>query len=123
MYSYKEAVKKDIREWMDENRDVWESEDDRDEVYEIISDAIWTADSVTGNASGSYTFNRWQARQYFFEDESTDDYIEQMINDGFVTSSDIGASIAVSDWEKIDVCIRCWLCSQCLAEILDGMYD
>lgn len=122
MYSYKESVKKDIREWMDNNRDLWVSENDEDRAYEIISDAIWMADSVTGNASGSYTFNRWQARQYFFEDKTTDDYIEQMINDGFITSESIGSSIALSNWEEIDVCIRCWLCSECLYDILDGIY-
>ena len=121
MYNYREAVEKDIREWMEENPELWESEDDMDEVYEIISEAVWTADSVTGNASGSYTFNRFRARQYFFEDENSDEYISDMINAGFIASQDFAGAVSESNWEAIDVSIRCYLVSECLSKILDEM--
>ncbi len=34
---------------------------------EQIMDEAWTADSVTGNGSGSYTFNTWEAQQNLSE--------------------------------------------------------
>lgn len=123
MYNYKEAIENDIREWMEENRELWDSEEDGDVVYEIVSDSVWMADSVTGNASGSYTFNRLQARQYFFEDEDSDDYISEMFNAGFITRQDFAGAVSESNWEVIDVSIRCYLVSECLSKILDEIFD
>lgn len=36
----------------------------RDEVGQDLDDTLFTYDSVTGNASGSYTFNTWTAEEY-----------------------------------------------------------
>ena len=66
MYSYREAVKSDVREWMEENYIQWQ---DLTEgvADEYVYDACWVSDSVTGNASGSYTFSRSEARDNFSE--------------------------------------------------------
>lgn len=122
MYSYKETVKGDVREWMEDNKDQWEGLD-RHDVYEVVYDACWVADEVTGNASGSYTFSRWDARNNFFEDEDSDEYISQMIEDGFSTAEEVGQKVSESNWEWLDVSIRCWLLCDCLTEILDEMFE
>ena len=122
MYSYKETVKSDVREWMEDNKDQLEGLD-RHDVYEVVYDACWVADEVTGNASGSYTFSRYEARHNFFEDEDSDEYIENMVDDGFSTAEEIGKAVSESNWELLDVSIRCWLLSDCITEILDEMFE
>lgn len=122
MYSYKESVKSDVRDWMEENRDQWEGLD-RHDVYEVVYDACWVADGVTGNASSSYTFSRYEARQNFFEDDDSDEYISQMIEDGFTTKESVGRAVSESQWELLDVSIRCWLLTDAVTEILDEMFE
>ena len=121
MYNYKEAVKADVREWMEENREQWEDLD-RADAEQVIYDGTWADDSVTGNASGSYTMSRYEARRNFFEDEETDDYISEMLDDGFITFKDL-EHIKSSDWEWFDVVIRCWLLSGCVSEAVSEVYD
>ena len=122
MYSYKETVKTDIKGWMDDHSEELEGLD-RSGVFEVVYDACWVADEVTGNASGSYTFSRYEARRNFFEDDDSDEYISQMIEDGFSTAEEVGQKVSESNWEWLDVSIRCWLLSQCLSEVLDEKFD
>lgn len=59
MYDYRETIKADIRQYIEDNGTWLGLEDlDKDELFETLNDNLWTADSVTGNGSGSYTFNR-----------------------------------------------------------------
>lgn len=57
------AVKEDVLNYINENNIVVTSEN-RDEVEQDLNDTLFTCDSVTGNASGSYTFNAWTAEEY-----------------------------------------------------------
>ena len=120
MYDYRENVMCDIREWISDNEDSLEGLD-RSDAYELVYDACWKEDSVTGNASGSYTFSRTLARDNFFSDLDSDQYIWDMCEDGFSTYEEVGKLMAQSDWEKVDVYIRCWLLNQCVTEVLDEM--
>lgn len=52
-YDYRNAMKHDIRQWIEDNY----FDGDEDELI----DELWYADPVTGNLSGSYTFNRYTA--------------------------------------------------------------
>ena len=122
MYDYKEIIKSDVREWMDDNKDELKGLD-RIDMFNVVYDSCWVDDSVTGNASGSYTFSRWEARKNFFEDEDADEYVSQMIEDGFSNEEEIGKLVASSNWEKLDVYIRCWLLNQCVSEIMDEIFD
>ena len=122
MYSYKETVTDDVRNWMQDNRNYWEGLS-RHDVFEVVYDACWTADEVTGNASGSYTFNRVDARNNFFEDEDSEEYISQMIEDGFTHEETVGRAIACSQWELLDVTIRCWLLCDAVNAVLDEMFE
>jgi hypothetical protein len=62
-YDYLRAIKEDVLNYINENNIVVTSEN-RDEVEQDLNDTLFTYDSVTGNASGSYTFNTWTAEEY-----------------------------------------------------------
>lgn len=60
-YDYLRAIKEDVLNYINENNIVVTSEN-RDEVEQDLNDTLFTYDSVTGNASGSYTFKRGRLR-------------------------------------------------------------
>lgn len=62
-YNYLEAVKDDVREYISHEIELEDWRGDRDGLEEKLNDDLWIEDSVTGNASGSYTFNTWQAEE------------------------------------------------------------
>lgn len=121
MYSYKDAVRSDVRDWIEDNREQIEGLD-RADAYDVVYDSCWVDDSVTGNVSGSYTFSRCEARQNFFNDDDSDDYISQMIEDGFISADELGKKILESNWEYIDLSIRCWLLCDAVSDVLDDVY-
>lgn len=118
MYNYREAVKEDVKNWMDENHEPGASREEEFD-YDTVFEACWVADEVTGNGSGSYTFSRLEARRNFFEDDDSEDYVSQMIDEGFSTAEEVGKHMASSDWEWLDVCIRCYLLSEAVQEAID----
>ena len=120
MYNYREAVKSDVLNWMDENHEFGASRE-LEFDYDTVYDGCWADDSVTGNASGSYTFSRWTARDNFFNDTDSDDYISSMIEEGFISKEEVGNCIAESNWGKLDVFIRCWLLGEVVQEVIDEM--
>ena len=120
MYNYREVVKSDVLNWMDEHHEAGASRE-LEFDYDTVYDGCWVDDSVTGNASGSYTFSRWQARENFFNDDDSDDYIQSMIEEGFISAKEVGECIADSNWEKLDVFIRCWLLGGVVQEVIDEM--
>ena len=121
-YDYRESIKADVLNWMEEHKAELEGMD-RADMEEFISDSCWVADEVTGNASGSYTFSRVQARDYFFSDLDSEEYLCQMVNDGFMSEADIGLWVASSDWERLDVCIRCYLLGEAVSEAMETIAD
>ena len=122
MYNYKDQIRADVKEWIEDNKEQIEGLD-RHDAYEVVYDSCWVDDSVTGNASGSYTFSRWEARQNFFNDEDSDEYIDQMIEDGFTTRESVGRAVQESQWELLDVSIRCWLLCDAVSYVLDDYYE
>lgn len=103
-YNYREVLASDIKNYIKENYTSID-ELDRDSLY----DELWIADSVTGNASGSYTFNTYQAEENIAHNW---DLIEDAFNEFELDSSELGRGA-----EYIDVTIRCYL----LGEILDDV--
>lgn len=62
-YNYLEAVTNDVKDYI--NSEITMSDySDRDELAEYLNERLWACDSVTGNASGSYTFSAWTAEEY-----------------------------------------------------------
>lgn len=62
-YDYYKNVREDIKqrlnEWLDFDR--INDYSDIDEVINAVYDDFFNSDSITGNGSGSYTFNSWAA--------------------------------------------------------------
>ena len=114
-YNYLEELKSDVRNYIKEVASDYMDCEDIDELRENLYDNLWDEDSVTGNGSGSYTFNREEAKKYVADnlDLMVDAYkefdsIEKLVN-----------NLEDSDFETIDVTIRCYLLSQALDEVLD----
>lgn len=104
-YDYREAVMNDIREYL-EDKGVGYVDPDGDERQEL-EDEMFVADSVTGNASGSYTFSTWKAEEYLCHNS---DLLKEALEsfDGEFTSP-----------EGNDVTIRCYLLNQCFTAVLE----
>lgn len=62
MYDYKEAVKNDVLDYIRDEVDFADYENLR-KLEEFLNEELLNEDSVTGNASGSYTFNRYEAEE------------------------------------------------------------
>ena len=114
MYNYYEAVKEDIENYVNEEVNFSEFED-LEELDQYLNDTLWTNDSVTGNYSGSYTFNRVVASLYVLDNM---DLLEEAAEEFGIDSADIGIHFLAEDWEWFDVTIRCYLLSQCITEVL-----
>lgn len=66
MYNYFNAVREDVENYVDENKSSYQDyfdDEDWDGLEEKLNEDLWAEDSVTGNASGSYTFSRYQAEE------------------------------------------------------------
>ena len=121
MYDYKESVKADVKNWIEDNKEELEGMCP-ELVEDFLYDTLWVDDSVTGNASGSYTFSRYEARQNFFGDCDSEEYLDQMTDEGFTSREEIGKAICESDWERLDVIIRCWLLGEAIAEVVRDLF-
>lgn len=115
-YDYYEKVKEDVREYIKDNN-IIVSEDTIDDLrYGSLYDDMFVCDSVTGSASGSYTFNTWKAEEYICH--NLDLFAEAMEEFGY---TDIPLDKACSA-EYIDVTIRCYILSQVLDEVIDELF-
>ena len=112
-YNYLEAVTEDVKEYI--NNEINFSEySDRNELEDHLADELWTVDSVTGNASGSYTFNRYEAEEHLahnldllaeaLEEYGCEDYKKYL-----------------EDPEAADVTIRCYLLNEAIYHALDEL--
>lgn len=109
LYNYHIAVKDDIREYIKENYDSV-TEKMRAEMF----DTILEEDSVTGNASGSYTMNRAIAREYVIENI---DLLNRAVDEYGFDKKDIGEQFLSEEWEQLDVLIRLYLVGEYFDDI------
>lgn len=97
-----DEVRNDLKEFI---QDRWTKKEikelDMDEVY----DEAFTADSVTGNGSGSYFFNAWKAKESIFNMD--EDLLRETISEFGI---DMGEHWG--DWEYLDVSVRCYALGQ-----------
>lgn len=115
MYNYREHVSDDIRGYIQENVDLEGWKGRRDELEEALQDELWTADSVTGNASGSYYCNAWRAEEALCHNwDLLADALEEFGGD---------TDILRQGPEACDVTIRCYLLGACLSEVLDELEE
>lgn len=66
-YNYIEAMKEDIKTYLEDECEYRYSDLDRDELEQELYDDLFFDDNVTGNASGSYTFCRNTAKEYVID--------------------------------------------------------
>ena len=100
-YDYRQAVRDDILDYIKEH-DIQVTDNNREEVEEFLYDTLFVEDSVTGNASGSYTFKTWKAEEYLCHNL---DLLAEAI-DEFV--ADAGTyKDCIESAETADVTIRC----------------
>ena len=118
-YNYLENVKADVKAWIEYNmdlaHDVYEGTfEDRDDIEEYLNNTLWTEDSVTGNASGSYTFSTYEAEENLCHNwELIEEVAQEFGYEPIITSSYEHSA------EWWDVTIRCYLLGQAIAEVLD----
>ena len=114
-YNYLEAVTNDAKAAILENMDMWEWHN-REELEENANDWLWTADEVTGNASGSYTFSTWQAEENLCHNmDELEDACDEF-------GQDIGEAVKQGA-EYCDVTIRCYLLGQAISAALDELEE
>ena len=113
---YLEMVKEDVLQYIEENINIEEFE--RDELEEKLNDDLWIEDSVTGNASGSYTFNRHEAEQIVKDNLSQ--VIEACVEFG-IDEREFGKKVYEEEWEYLDVTARCYFLGQAIYEALDEL--
>ena len=119
MYNYLEAMKSDIMDYIhnDVNTNEFTS---REELEERLNDDLWNADSVTGNASGSYHCNSNKSMECVLDNM---DLLEEMCGEFGIDNETIGKKFLEGAWEWMDVSIRCYLLGQAISEALDEMED
>ena len=113
-YDYLSAVESDVREYIENNVN-FHDYSDLDEMKEDLNEKLFVEDSVTGNASGSYTFNTWKAEEYLCHNL---DLLAEA-NEEFCGSSDILSDGA----EMCDVTIRCYLLGQAIENVAPDMWQ
>ena len=109
-YDYESAVRSDLAEYIRENYESRIEEFyDLDELREAIDEDAFTADSVTGNGSGSYTFSNYEAEENLAHNW---DILQEALAD-FGSEFDIEKGA-----EYYDVTIRCWMLGQVLDDAI-----
>lgn len=112
-YNYLESLKEDVKNYILENGHLYET-GCRDNFEQRLNDDLFCEDSVTGNGSGSYTFNRATAEEYICG--NLDLLAEACEESGSFDVLKKGA-------EACDVTIRCHLLSLAIAGVLDEMEE
>ncbi len=108
-YNYEEAVLEDVKEAILERLRYGDyvEFDDLEDAQDAIQESLWTDDGVTGNGSGSYTFNTFMAELY-------------LVNNGDLYGDaldELGGEYDRSP-EARDVTIRCHLLGSAISEAL-----
>lgn len=115
MYSYRDHIMDDIRDYISDNVCLEDYRGRRDELEQELNDELWTKDSVTGNASGSYYCNAYKAEEALCHNWHLLSYaVEEFGGDhDFLREGP----------EACDVIIRCYLLPECIAAVLDELED
>jgi hypothetical protein len=124
-YNYREAIKSDILEYLTENYTTEELKEkiidyDRSDFENELHDDLWICDSVTGNASGSYTFSRTLAKEYIQSDNKNLNLLQEAARE-FCCENEVTKRFFADDWEYFDVTIRCYLLGSAISEALDEL--
>lgn len=120
-YNYLKAVTADAKQAILENLDNWDFTD-REELEEKTNDELWVDDSVTGNGSGSYTFDREAAKEYVTISDDGLDTLRDAVRE-FDCEHRAFTAFLGDDWEYLDVTIRCYLLGCAISAALDELEE
>lgn len=101
-YDYFKAMKDDIFEYLEET-------DERN--FDTLYEQLWLEDTVTGNGSGSYTFNAYKAEENLCHNL---DLLKEALDE---FGGDFSEALNKGP-EYCDVTIRCYLLSAVLTKVL-----
>lgn len=114
-YNYLESVTEDVKEYI--NNEITLSDyENREELEEYLNDILWADDSVTGNASGSYTFSSWKAEEYLCHNMNL---LAEACNE---FGNEVNTEL-LENPEACDVTIRCYLLNQAISDVLDELWE
>lgn len=113
-YNYYDAVKEDIKTMIEDNAEYygWDElikEGRLKDAQESIYDHAFIDDAVTGNASGSYTFNTYDAEENLCHNM---DLLKEACDE-------FGCSLDLENPESCDVTIRCYVLSQVITDAIE----
>lgn len=116
MYNYQYQVLEDVKQYINDNINLNEWKDDRDGLESQLYDDLFCDDSVTGNGSGSYTFNSYKAWDNL---NGNLDLLGEALSEFGCDDSYILKQGA----EACDVTIRCYLLGGAISEALDELME
>lgn len=117
MYNYYDEVLQAVKEAVEDGYSPEDIEPvDLEDYARRLNDAMWVDDSVTGNASGSYFCNAYNAEEalsgnWCLAAEALEEF-------GY---DDINALEKGAEW--VDCVVRCYLLSQCIADYIEQHED
>lgn len=114
-YDYCKAMKEDILDYIREEINLEDYRGNRAELEELLNDDLWCADSVTGNASGSYFFSTWKAEEAIAHNW---DLLEEAMQE---FEDDCNPIEKGAEW--CDVTIRCYLLHSCIRDVLADLEE
>lgn len=119
---YLEQMKDDILDYIKENdiRIINEEGFIDERVTDDLHDALWANDNVTGNGSGSYTFNSAKAKENI---EGAGDVIRDMVSDFGIEAEELVNHFLDEDYEWFDVSIRCYLLGEAIQYVADALKE
>lgn len=114
-YDYREEVKNDVLSYIEEYID-YKDFNSIESLGEYLNDVLITEDTVTGNASGSYTFSTYQAEENICHNlDLLGEALEEF---------DCGNDYLVKNGaEACDVTIRCYLLGECISEAMEEISE
>lgn len=117
-YDYREHMRNDIHDYIMERTPeelMRRYGPDMDDIRDGLDEELWAADSVTGNGSGSYYCNVWEAEEALCHNwDLLADALEEFGGD---------CNILRRGPEACDVTIRCYLLSECLGDVLEDLEE
>lgn len=117
-YDYRKEMYADVQEYIERNINFCDFAD-REELEDYLNEELWVEDSVTGNASGSYTCNAYQAEEYLCH--NIDLLIEALEEFGQYDKKVKYMCYRGAEWA--DVTIRCYLLGEIISNVLDDFDD
>jgi hypothetical protein len=118
MYNYEETMKNDIIDYIAENITRADYINEREELENRLNDDLWTADSVTGNASGSYFCNAYKAAEAL---NGNLDLLAEALEEFGSEAADYKRALTEPEWA--DVTIRCYILGRAVSEVCEMLEE